>query len=321
LRGREFIVGGRAGVNSTKNPYGFLRKIDSISTEGGDLVVHTSPTSLAQVLKNADYRLPTPSETLGGSSVVVRPQSLSGGEDNFNFSGQQLFDQRVGSAHVTGRIAKGTLSFRPEVDVHAQIRWFDLKNFEFVVRGAARVHIEVALAADGAFSTSFSRLFPVGDSFPVGSIGPVPLTGRIEVRVACELSAEGAYTATPGFDASVDMEAGARYDGDDWTMVKSFTPTFTPRFALTGLGHVDARCTAAPVVSLLIADMVGPALELGAYVHAHAFDEAANGQRRADLDLGLTARLHGRVRFLRWNLVDLDTTLFDKSLLQTSWPN
>lgn len=319
LRGRRFIVGPRG--RAATNPYGFMRKVEGVTKSGSKVVVRTSPASLTDVLENADFHAERP-EAADVLKPSLGPQAVFGFDRTFDFSGKELFDTNVGGARLSAKVTTGTVRVKPEIEIGAKIRWFSLKEFDFVVRGDAEAHLEVEVRADGPLEKSFGVTIPTGSSFPVGAIGPVPLTGRIDVRITCDIRADGNYRVKPGFDASIKAEGGIRYRDGDWQTVKTWEPKLETRFGLSGKGDVDARCSASPMVSLLIADFAGPAVEVGPYIHARGEVDFDRGGEPLPLDIeyGLLGRVHGRVRILHWNLIDIDTTLFDVKLGETQWP-
>jgi hypothetical protein len=312
-QGRKYIASGRDHLGSKTNPYGFLRKVDSFSVDSGTIVIETSQATLGEVVKNAAYR-PEPIAVRTGD---VNAQSLIGplGEQTIDLSGQPLFDETVAGVHVNGKIKTGKFSIAPDVDVDVNVGGFSIREFHFVVKGTTKADFDVDLSASGAINKSFEKTF-FAREFSAGSIGPVQLAVRIDVKVVCDINAGGTFHAIPGADANVTFSAGTKYANGDWTWVKSFDPTIAPKFEYAGPGSANTGCTAGPVVTLMIADSAGPSLDIKPYAKADAKDQPL----QANLEVGLKAHLGGAVHVLGFTLVDLDQTLIDKKFVDVTWP-
>lgn len=244
------------------NPYGFIRHAVSIEDKGGKTIVHTTKASLDQAFQEfSEGRIVQVGmeEDEGG---LLKPQFNSTLHYNIpviNMNGKELYSQ--GGMKV--RVKTGTVNLDTTVDLGADISFFNLHNAHVVVDAIVDSELVVEASLDGPFSKEFSKEVYRG-SWPIGSIGPVPVTLGLVATVGCKVDANGAATASAGVGMNIKLKGGVDYDAGTGLSPVSESPRFTPRaiapqVSLRG-GKATTRCSIRPQLSIMLFDAAGPTL-------------------------------------------------------------
>jgi hypothetical protein len=261
-----------AGV-SDQAPDGFLRKVQSVSAEGGQVVVQTGPArledaietgslSVSRELKPSDVRegWKLPGVELASLAPVSAP-----GEWHVTLADVLLFDLD-GDSNTTGDQirANGSIAFVPSMDFDLQIAWFQIQRLTLVARAVETVDIHVSGNVQlGNVSEEVSvALFPLNPI--VFSIGPVPvvLTPILKVTIGLDGSAHVGFVA--GVTQQASVEAGVQYVDGNWNPIHTFNNefNFTPP---TVTGNLQAEAYGSIQLEVLIYGVGGPYASLNGY--------------------------------------------------------
>ncbi|MDQ6736111.1 MAG: hypothetical protein M3Z30_00230 [Gemmatimonadota bacterium] len=295
----------RPGVG---NPYGFVRRAVSFEDRGNKTIVMTEKASLDEAFQEFQQNGMVQVGTEKTQSGMLTPQF----DKSFHYSipvidmnGTQLYQQDGMSV----RVKSGFVTLDTTVDLGVNISWFSLHDAHVVLD--ANVESELVVEADlnGPFHNSFSTEVYRG-SWPIGSIGPVPITLGVVATVGCDVNADGVASASAGVGMSAKMKGGVHYNEDDGTNPVWQPPRFTPRaiapaFSLER-GNGTIRCSVRPQLSILIADAAGPTLtpDLGARLEASTPPMNATLTGELGLDVG------GKLQIFGQKLGDLNYHLF-----------
>jgi hypothetical protein len=167
------VLAGDRGAPGSGNKHGFLRKVKSITQDGGSIIVMTEPAALTDAVKEGKLAgiLETPALGIAGPEVTTNGRGihpLAGGGTTIkvlDYSGTKLFDvsgsvdlttsppKKLGyQAHAT--VTKGTLSFSPKFDIGADIHpdlsnlAGSVKEFHVVATGQLDADVELDVGLD-----------------------------------------------------------------------------------------------------------------------------------------------------------------------------
>lgn len=244
------------------NPYGFLRKAVSFEDQGDKTIVYTTKASLDEAFQEFSEGRIVQVGTEQNEGGLLKPQFASTLHYTIpviDMDGKQLYSQDG----MTVRLKSGHVNLDTTVDLGTDISWFSLQDAHVVLD--ATVDSELVVEADlrGPFKKDFSVNVYRG-SWPIGSIGPVPVTLGLVASVGCSIDANGEATASAGVGMNVHMKGGVNYDADAGLSPVWENPRFTPRAISPQVdlrrGKVTTRCSVRPQLSIMLFDAAGPTL-------------------------------------------------------------
>jgi hypothetical protein len=296
------------------NPYGFIRKAVSIEDKADKTIVYTTKASLEEAFQEFSEGRIVQVGMEQNESGLLKPQfdkSLHYTIPVIDLNGKQLYAQDG----MTVRLKTGYVNLDTTIDLGTDISWFSLQDAHVVLDATVDSEVVVEADLDGPFSKEFSVDVYHG-SWPIGSIGPVPVTLGLVASVGCKIDADGQATASAGVGMNVHMKGGVNYDHDTGTSPVWENPRFTPRaiapqISLKG-GKATTRCSVRPQLSLMLFDAAGPTLtpDLAAKVDATYPPLQATLTGEIGLDVG------GKMEIFGKNLGEVNYHLFtvDKQL-------
>ena len=266
---------------SNAAPSGYLRKVQAVRQENGEVVLDTTQASLTDAITegelNADFQLSGDDllRTEGlpkGATLTAIPASRlkaqAGIGENYGFS--LNFDHTfvpIQGPNATGTIrVNGGVNFNVGYGVDVGIHVFSSPHLTF--------QASVGFAQSSRLDITGDFQGVVGDAVPVGTqyfkpktffIGPVPVV--LVPKVELYLTAGGEITAHVNFAASesVTAQVGARWTSKDgWKNISGFGITGSlppPTFS----GSLKPRVGMQSRASFTLYDVAGPeaALEAG----------------------------------------------------------
>lgn len=237
------------GDVSAAAPYGFLRKVVSVTTPGGQVVVTTTDATLEDAVEQGAFSI---SRTFTSDDIVavntidgVSFRSLASptGSGGWNI---ELNSPDLGCLEASGSVSISNL----HVDTGGQVEFFTLKQFRAVVA--------VDVVDDLAFEvvceqTALDVEVPIAQ-FILGTsggfIGPIPVVFVTTLDVV--IGAEGAVKLGASFDGNLEtsIRAGAIMDNGDFSIIGEFNAdtNWDPPQPVAGF---NAKGYAGPEVQLL----------------------------------------------------------------------
>ena len=334
-RGSYLVAQPRGNAATSKNPYGFLRRVESVGRDGGDIVVRTSAASVAEVAPEGEahssMRLSeAAANSLSGGDLAL--QDLHGLPwSGVDVSGSVLlFDKGPASGTATYsiahdiRISKGTITFDPSLDISLHVHRGKIQEFHVIASGsvAADVEIDASITANGEIDLSDPSIFTkefktnlfTSPSFhlPPQFVGVVPVVESVSVTVAasCKLTAHATASAHFGATASSEVVAGAKYENGAWAPVTSANFQFAPvKPVVNAEGDVQLRCSLEPQVQVLFYDAAGPTITIAPYAEVDASD--TNGKLDWNVHVGVDGRAGGEIKILGHEIAAADLKLFN----------
>lgn len=250
-RGADAIDAATGQINpNAANPYGFARQAVSYTDEGDTTTVMTTRVALDEAfaqLKPPTALSPAFSHTAQVSVPVI------------DLSNIELWSN--GGASL--KLKSGSLTLGSGVDVGTDIDWYKLGQAHVILNTSLDTEIVLEADLDGPTSFSVSKDVYHG-SWPIGSIGPVPVTLGLVASVACDIQADGVASATAGIRVSASMKGGVSYDHDSGKSPVNATPQFSasivdPSFSFQS-GSTNTTCHIRPQFSVMLFDAAGPTL-------------------------------------------------------------
>jgi hypothetical protein len=299
-------------INTSKNPFGFLREVTGITKDGANTVIETKQAELDQWVKNGDIYYNDPTSLFEGGNAGITTKTLhiqtdtGGGSGsgsaaiNGAFEGDEVQNEAGYKVKPKISFSNGALQVNAKYDGYFRVRttWgfprgvkmkslltvdpyvgTDVSVGVQVVGSESGVHIGVT----PGITIAEKAIDMPGVLIPIAS--PIPLTVRFHPRLKCSLSGNGQATVTVRAElrahAAVGFEADASFSGID-TKDLSESPTLSPTFQFKGgqiQATIGAECEIVAVPEVLAFDALGLSGEVGPY-----------------MDLSLTACVNGNVQ-------------------------
>ncbi len=325
---------------SDTNPQGYLRKAVSTERIGSDLVVHTQPARLEDVVQSGEVRahaLLDDGAALGPSAVSV---SLARGVQIENVPVMDFHTTFHDPTHLLPvqsfeierkvTIPRGHLRFTPSLDLGIAIKHGKLDRFDAIARGDLDAEITIAVDTttnveidkNPAYHDALQRFMkPPAISFnlwesephvlPPQWIGFVPIVETVRYRVAleCDLDLVSTIHGEATFSLRSAAEFGARYRNGAWQQAESPTMDTNASFVVTRNGSLAGSCGLRAELGIYLYDLAGPALAITPYAN---FDVRTQGQGTTwAATPGFRGSFAVRGQVLGWELFRRDLVLFD----------
>jgi len=275
---------------------------------GGDrLMLDTEPASLTDAVRDGSMHSSGDifsRDVVPGSSdeIVIAVDQLK-----LDFNNTKLFEE----AGVKVEIDRGSIRFRPSMDVDLQIADNWISHFHAIVSGELSASLGVKITASKSFDKTFSKTIWTSPAYTATQfIGIVPVVEVVRVSLVASGDAHAAVSGTVQLGsatATASMQAGASYDRERWSAISK------PSITLDARGPaVESSVSASASVKLTVKldvrvyDLAGPNISLGAYAKTE-ISSADGWSSRA----GLEGSFGGNVSAFGFTLADYNQKLFD----------
>lgn len=305
------LASARVGdVLVSNGPTPFLRKIVAIDSQSAQLAFVTESAALTDAILRGQARSerdiftePVPA----GYERLIIPVNNFG----LDFTNNKVIDE----SGIQITLNRGTINFRPFVDIDLKIEDGELSHFHAIVRGELEASVGISINSTRSFRRGFSKTLWQSPPYTATQfIGTVPVVEV--VRVSLVLTGEAHATAGGRVDlghasAKATLEAGASYTDGRWRAVADPSITFDARGPSYELGaSVGAQVRLSTRIDVKFYDVAGPYVVLGAYARTDLGASVPNG-----LDwvarAGVDAMFGGDVAVLGTTLAEYNRSLFD----------
>jgi len=288
----------------------FLRRVVAIESQAPQLALVTEPAALTDAILQGHasserdvFAEPPPA---GYDGLIIPVNNLG-----LDFTNNKIIDE-VG---IQVTLNRGTVSFRPHVDVELDIEDGSLSHFHAIVKGELEASVGVSIDSTRTFSRGFSKTLWQSPPYTATQfIGAVPVVEV--VRVSLILTGEAHATAGGRVDlgsatAKASLEAGASYTDGRWSAVADPSISFSARGPTFELGaSVGASVRLSMRVDVKFYEVAGPYVVVGAYARTDLGASVPNG-----LDwvarAGVDAMFGGDVAVFGTTLTEYSRSLFD----------
>ena len=263
------------GDATTNVPNGFLRKVTSVSSTGGQVVVETEATTLEEAIESGSAQVShslTPDQVQASTQLMgVRLATAADLQDDFYLKLEDVVlydhDGNLDTKHDQ-ILANGSIRLKPDLDFSLRVQHFELQELSFVASAEETAKIEIEAKAelpviDEKVEIARYTFSPV--TVMVGLV-PVVLVPVLTVNVGIDGSVYVGLRSE--VTQQVTLKAGLRYAGGVWRPVKDFSnqfnysdpPTLMPTAGVEAKGYAGAQ------IALQLYGLAGPYAEIDAYL-------------------------------------------------------
>ena len=288
---------------------GYLRKVISITNEDNKIIMETEQARLTDVIEQCKIQ-ETINLSLDNMEVTYLAEGVSLDRGSMNFSGLKLYEGTVGSAHLTAKIANGSVEFEPSFHTALDIGWFKINHYKLTTSGDLDFNCDLQLNSNNPVSYSKEKLIANFVSSPF-LIGPVPMIANISFVVGFDTDHDAGCEVNAGFDVNSTVEFGAEYyKNSGWSTIwnKSVNQNGHP-IGWDLNGDADARCYITPKISVKVAGVAGPYMEVEPYLYFDGVLSYPNWQW--ELAGGFDGNLGFDVSIFGYTIADYYTNLYN----------
>ncbi len=309
--------------------YGYMRKVNNVIQSGNEIILETEQARLTDVIAQCDIQesiklsINNKKAYFNEKSVNMRVvylaegvsiKSLKGGETSIDLSNTELFSGNIGGTNLTARITNGSISFEPTFNREFKFSLISphIRKLSLSAVGSLNFDCDLQLVSSGPISYGNEiPIVPIGVfEFGPFMIGPVPMFVGLSFYAGFETVLNLSGTFETGFDVNASVEFGAKYYQSQWSTIWEKSASFNQHpITWSYDGNVFARAYVAPRVSVTIAGVVGPYLEVEPYLEFDGDIQINNWQW--ELVGGLDGNLGFSVSILGYDLADFNTTLLN----------
>ena len=255
-------------------PYGFLRRVTSVSSLGGQVVVTTEEATLEDAIESGEAhvsQLLTPNQIQSSTQLQgVKLESPSQLDDEFYWTLDTvvLYDHDKNPGTTNDQVvASGSIQLKPSLDFDLVISDWKLEELTFIAGAVETTKLEIGgkvelLGIEEEKVIARHTLTPITVPIPPSPF-PVVIVPVLTVSVGMDGSVH--VGVTTGVEQQATLKAGLRYAGGVWQPVSHFSNEFhyNPPTLSAGLnlkGYANAQ------LALLLYGVTGPYAELEAYL-------------------------------------------------------
>lgn len=278
---------------SQKAPTGFLRKVESVSTQNGLFVAVTSQATLTEAIETGSAsieKLLTPADLEDQhylhKGITLNPDKLAQG--NFELLiDVVVFEDPNANAEVK---LVGSLNIEPSFTFSLDIDNFQLKELTFINTTKKTAGLDVIGAIE--FYSLEKEYEIVRWRFqPITIfIGPFPIV--IQPLLSIDVGIDGSARAEVSFhvDRVVTHTAGLRFQNGSWEEISESERTFNYFFTDAEIG-TEVKGYIGPQFNLLLYGIAGPYAELNAYMELETAFSNPWWELYAGVELGVGVQM------------------------------
>lgn len=292
-------------VSSGAEP--FLRKVTSIESDGDQIALVTEPGTLTDAIFDGEMHssgdlFARDWQQGSGDEFVIAVDRLA-----MDFANTTLLQE----GDIKVEINRGSVRFRPSLDVDVQVADGWVSHFHSVVRGELSASMSVKITAARGFERSFSKTIWKSPAYRVTQmVGIVPVVEVVQVSLIASGDAHASVSGTVELGnatASASMEAGASYDRGNWRAISKPSITLNaggPATTVNATARASLKLSVRVDVKLY--DVAGPHITLGAYARTAVASTTGWTGR-----VGIDGEFGGDVSVLGNTLASYNKKLFD----------
>lgn len=300
----DILVSDRSATNQ-KNPFGFLRKVKSVSKTDAGIVVETDQALITDAVQDGKFQVTLETPALGPDGPAsqarsakapgLRPQGNGDPIKLLDFAGKSLLDETVPfdlgltppqsvSFHASAKTTKGQISFTPSWDIGADIGFFKVTEFHAIATGELKAEVEIdaqldtsttldsaavtKLIAEKIAKSTNTTLFEYPIDLGTAHVGPlpIPISANFKATLDCNFAYGGKAQVVIGANGSVKVTAGLKYESSTLSPVFDHTEGYNVTGpAWTLGGAIKLRCDVKPNFELKFYDYASASISADAY--------------------------------------------------------
>jgi hypothetical protein len=275
----DVIVSGVSEVT----PDGMLRKVDSVTRSGSEIVVRTSKAtiedaiqkghvSITKSLSAADLRSATPmARGVSLSTVRTLGPRAAVGDFSIQLSNVVIYDADGDETNTTNDqvVANGSIRFSPSFTFELEVDDFHLRQLTFTNTTMESTSLTISTSATLPLVDATKRLYKHTFSPITVWVGyvPVVITPVFEINVG--VHGEVSVGLSAGVSQESTLTAGLTYNNGAWSPISEFTNTFQFQGPTLNAG-ATVKGIIGPRLELMLYGVAGPYGELNGYLELDA---------------------------------------------------
>jgi hypothetical protein len=318
------ILAGDSSETNKGNPYGFLRKVKSVTKTDAGVVVETEDALITDAVQEGKFQVtlqtpalgPSGPEPLSATAPGLRPQGNGDPIKLLDFAGKTLLDKTATvdlgtdppqsvSFHASAKTSKGQISFTPTWDIGADIGFFKVTEFHATATGDLKAEVEIdaqldtsttldsdavtKLIAKAITDKADTTLFEYPINLGKAHLGPlsIPISAKFKTTIACDFAYGGKAEVLIGANGNVKVTAGLKYENGTISPVFDHSEGFNVTGPNWTLGAaIKLRCDVRPTFDLQFYDKASAGISADAYASLY-------GSAQCDASKNLTGQVSG----------------------------
>ncbi len=264
-----------AGDASPAAPYGFLRKVTSVSNSGGKVIVQTQPTTIEEAIQQGEVAVSQALSPADAASATfadgVQPMDTNpmSGSIYLQLNDVVLYDDDGNGTTTNDQItANGIVSLEPKLDFKLKVQDFQLKELYFTMTTNQTTQLKIASEVGvTAKAEKVLAVYPLGPLFL--NIGIFPVTVYPVVTIVAGIDGTISANVSTGVTQTLTETAGLSYANSNWSPIQQFSNQFQYD-APTLMTGLDIKAYTGAKFQILFYGTVGPEISLNAYLKLEA---------------------------------------------------
>jgi hypothetical protein len=269
----DIVVGGV----STNSPQGFLRKVESVSASGGQVVIETGPATLEEAIQSGEVNLSAELSPADIASVqlaegvqFLEQRSLAEGEFYYAVDNVVVYDGDGNlNTHGDQIRANGHIALTPRFDWRLSIQSHRLEHLVLSVPFEETLELTFEVAAAVAplerkVDLAHWSLHPI-----TTFVGPVPVVVVPVLTISAGINGEASVGVTARVIQNATARAGIEYTNDAWRAHGDLTTNFD-FIRPTPFGAVKIKGYLGPQFSFLLYGVAGAYVNTSGYLELDA---------------------------------------------------
>jgi hypothetical protein len=269
------LVSRRSFAHPDLNPYGFIRRVASITTNGADTTITTTPATLGDaIVKGSFDTVPTPEPdtvlTMQSIHPLGEPVAVPAGK-TFSLPDVTIVDtgtqnvqsgKALGSGSISVKLVGNSLTLGATPELSGSFAKGKLTTFRSALTVNYDAKSKLAVAGDGEVAITVEKTIAeqhIGNYlFFIGFI-PVEVTVKAKVGVGCNVFASGKIDASASWHAHGSPKTGVDYRNGSFTSIGN--PTDFEQETETEVKletNVGVKCEMPVELDVFIYDLAGP---------------------------------------------------------------
>lgn len=299
---------------SPETPYGFLRRVNSLSDN--KKIVYTHQASLEEAVEEGTLEftktlLPSDKSSFKSLEGVTLTEGKA-----FNFSYQLenvvLYDADGNTSTTDDQvIANGYIDFNSSFDFKLKTKNWKIDYFHFKNTINENSKLEINANTSEFALDEKTTIFQTWFTPFVVMAGPVPVVFVPELEVNVGLDGNVSINSSMNVTQEASLTGGIKYENSQWGIINDFSNDFlfnAPQIP----SELNVKASAGPQLGLFLYGIAGPYIEANAFARLNA-----SGSPNLSWKLygGFEAKAGTKVEVLGKELLDYNATLIAESTI------